>query len=504
MKTVAVHSAWLALVALSILAGCVTVPRESTMPPSAGPMATSAPVSTSPIDTPSPIEHVMGQAYSTNGVEAFVYGEPLGSLTGKLDSKNKGLSREGWRVDLMGVYRLAEDRVLVEARLNADNAKVGILDALADPNYDMKMHQFDPKRGSYTGTVEEFSDVRLTVAGDDTEYLPVRTKSNFCLCTMKGEALGGSGDLPAYVVMAMPKNATQVTLSIPYVGSFDNISVADSIPQRDLVPLTGGAQMRLLSLKRSAPGEVTARLALELTTDGVAVLTVLDGQSPWETTASILRTQGKFKNVFALTPDGVWGGWEADPDCASCTKGPTLMRSQGVDVEVTVPDPGTVELVFGGTAGWLFSARNVPGAASKASNYVYQYFPQQKSTGLQVGEKIDLDTSVLFATDKATLTPAAGKVLDKSVKILQAQDGRRLSIVGHTDSTGTSSHNKDLSMRRAQAVKDALASRLGPGWSFTVKGVGETDPRIKESGLSGADLDRARALNRRVEISVAK
>jgi len=467
-------------------------------------VVTNAGVAT-PSASPSPTVHTVGEVYSTEGVEPFVYGEPLGSLTGKADPKNKyGISREGWRIDLMGVYRLAPDRVLVELRLNGDDAK-STLDALSDPDFDFKSHLTDPDAGTFHGVVDEVSDVSLTVAGDDAKYLPVRMKNNYCLCTMKGIIQKGRGDFPAYVVMAAPAGASQVTLSIPHAGAFKDIAVADSMPQRDVVPLDEQTQMRLVSLERSGPGALTARLALERTDpSGTSWPFDLRGLSPWDSTMSKAPTAMKFKNVFALTPDGVWGGLEADSMCPSCTEGKKLAGLEGIEVEVTVPDPGTDELMFGATTSWLLSARNVPGAASKAPKNVFEYYPRMQAPGIDVGQNINLDTTVLFATDKATLTSAAGKVLDKAVKILQAQDGRSLSVVGHTDSTGTSAHNLDLSKRRAQAVKDALASRLGAGWSFTVKGVGETQPRVKESGLSGAKLDRARALNRRVEISVAK
>ena len=47
---------------------------------------------------------------------------------------------------------------------------------------------------------------------------------------------------------------------------------------------------------------------------------------------------------------------------------------------------------------------------------------------------------------------------------------------------------------------DAGRARLGAGWTFTVEGRGETDLKVRESGLAGEDLERA--LNRRVEVSV--
>jgi outer membrane protein OmpA-like peptidoglycan-associated protein len=45
---------------------------------------------------------------------------------------------------------------------------------------------------------------------------------------------------------------------------------------------------------------------------------------------------------------------------------------------------------------------------------------------------------------------------------------------------------------------------LGSGWSFEVSGKGESEPKVKESGLSGSALEKARQANRRVEVTVVK
>lgn len=116
---------------------------------------------------------------------------------------------------------------------------------------------------------------------------------------------------------------------------------------------------------------------------------------------------------------------------------------------------------------------------------------------------VDLRTEVLFAFDKAVLTPKATTSLDLAAKTLKEQPGRRLAVVGHTDSQGSDGSNLTLSRQRAEAVRQALAQRLGSGWTFTVQGKGESDPAIPEKGLSGADLKAAQAANRRVSVEVA-
>ena len=109
---------------------------------------------------------------------------------------------------------------------------------------------------------------------------------------------------------------------------------------------------------------------------------------------------------------------------------------------------------------------------------------------------------MLFEFDKSTLTPEAEKTLAVAVEALQAQDGRSLSIAGHTDTQGQADSNLQLSRDRAEAVADALREALGGGWSFDVTGHGEEQPLAEETG-SAEEIEAAQARNRRVEVTVA-
>ena len=78
----------------------------------------------------------------------------------------------------------------------------------------------------------------------------------------------------------------------------------------------------------------------------------------------------------------------------------------------------------------------------------------------------------------------------------QLMSNRRLNVVlvGHTDSVAPSDYNKRLSLKRAQAVAEALV-RMGVSESrIRVRGAGEDSPAMQ------GDTDQANALNRRVEI----
>lgn len=109
---------------------------------------------------------------------------------------------------------------------------------------------------------------------------------------------------------------------------------------------------------------------------------------------------------------------------------------------------------------------------------------------------IALNTDVLFAFDKADLTPAARAELRRVADRAGSQAKGTVSIVGHTDDVGSNAYNQALSERRAQAVRTALARLLaGKPLRLQAEGKGETQPAVRGS------TPRARARNRRVEVS---
>jgi hypothetical protein len=110
--------------------------------------------------------------------------------------------------------------------------------------------------------------------------------------------------------------------------------------------------------------------------------------------------------------------------------------------------------------------------------------------------RIALDTDVLFAFNKAELTPAAQAELRRVADRIGAQAKGVVQITGHTDDVGSESYNLDLSRRRAQRVHAALAAPLrGRGLRFQVTGKGETQPAVPGT------TPQARARNRRVEVT---
>ena len=128
---------------------------------------------------------------------------------------------------------------------------------------------------------------------------------------------------------------------------------------------------------------------------------------------------------------------------------------------------------------------------------------QLKETEKAITMKLEGD--VVFDFGKAEIKPEAEETLDKvGTVIAQFPEGKVL-IEGHTDSKGSLRVNRELSKRRAQAVKDWLVKKKSVAESIiTISGFGETEPVAPNTNADGSDNPQGRQLNRRVEITVEK
>jgi OmpA-OmpF porin, OOP family len=100
-----------------------------------------------------------------------------------------------------------------------------------------------------------------------------------------------------------------------------------------------------------------------------------------------------------------------------------------------------------------------------------------------------------FDSNQSTLTARGRAVLDRLIPILQRYEPTSIEIGGHTDGFGAPDYNKELSRRRAEAVRQYLADH-GVAHRMTAVGYGASMPRVP--GISKAALQR----NRRIELHV--
>jgi len=100
-----------------------------------------------------------------------------------------------------------------------------------------------------------------------------------------------------------------------------------------------------------------------------------------------------------------------------------------------------------------------------------------------------------FDTGEATIQEESASTLAEIAELLDQHPNLTLGVVGHTDSTGETDFNMELSTRRAEAVVDYLTSEHGADQGRLIaRGLGPWAPAASNEDEDG------RARNRRVEL----
>ena len=101
---------------------------------------------------------------------------------------------------------------------------------------------------------------------------------------------------------------------------------------------------------------------------------------------------------------------------------------------------------------------------------------------------------VFFDWDRSDLSAQAMQTLQQAAAAYKQRGSARVVATGHADRSGPDDYNMALSLRRANAVKNALVSNGVPATTISVVGRGESQPLVQT-----ADGVRE-PQNRRVEI----
>jgi outer membrane protein OmpA-like peptidoglycan-associated protein len=130
-----------------------------------------------------------------------------------------------------------------------------------------------------------------------------------------------------------------------------------------------------------------------------------------------------------------------------------------------------------------------------------EYKERLRETEIRVSREQDvviltMPGSVIFETDSARISPSFQSTLDEVAATMVRYPNSRITVTGHTDSTGSAQYNQQLSQQRAEAVATYLISRGVNPASITAIGAGENLPVASNETQSG------RAANRRVEIRI--
>ncbi len=107
---------------------------------------------------------------------------------------------------------------------------------------------------------------------------------------------------------------------------------------------------------------------------------------------------------------------------------------------------------------------------------------------------LNMPSNITFGVNSASINGQFFDVLNSVNLVLKEYNKTLVEIMGHTDSTGSDSHNQGLSERRAEAVASYFRSRDIEPMRLAAYGHGERYPVASNASEAG------RSQNRRVEI----
>ena len=112
--------------------------------------------------------------------------------------------------------------------------------------------------------------------------------------------------------------------------------------------------------------------------------------------------------------------------------------------------------------------------------------------------KLDIPSDVSFDTGRSAIKSNFAPILNQFATSLNQNAVTTVTIIGHTDSTGSDAINNPLSIDRADAARDYLVSRGVARTRIATDGRGAREPVADNASQQGRDK------NRRVEIYVAE
>jgi len=168
--------------------------------------------------------------------------------------------------------------------------------------------------------------------------------------------------------------------------------------------------------------------------------------------------------------------------------------------------------VAGGGKGAAIGAMVGGAAGGVAGNVWSKRMQEQKAqmekatagTGVAVSQtadnrlKLDIPSDISFDINRADIKSNFRPVLDTFAKSLLSNTATTVTIIGHTDSSGTDAINNPLSLNRAASTRDYLVGKGVPTSRITIDGRGSREPLVPN------DTAANKAKNRRVEIFVAE
>ncbi len=168
--------------------------------------------------------------------------------------------------------------------------------------------------------------------------------------------------------------------------------------------------------------------------------------------------------------------------------------------------------IAGNTKGAVIGAAVGAAAGGVAGNVWTKRQEEQKrqmeeataGTGVAVTQtadnrlKLDIPSDISFDVGRADVKSNFRSILDTFANSLISNPNSNVTIIGHTDSTGSDAINNPLSLNRAASVRNYLTSRSVALSRITIDGRGSREPLVANDSAAN------KAKNRRVEIFVAE
>lgn len=135
----------------------------------------------------------------------------------------------------------------------------------------------------------------------------------------------------------------------------------------------------------------------------------------------------------------------------------------------------------------------VPASQVATGTYTIQPPPRVVVTE----KKLEIKETIFFDTGKATIQEKSHSLLDEVAGVMKDHpEIKKVSIEGHTDSTGKRAFNNKLSKNRANAVQSYLVGKGVDPARLSTKGFGPSKPIADNKTAEGRDK------NRRVEFMI--
>lgn len=168
--------------------------------------------------------------------------------------------------------------------------------------------------------------------------------------------------------------------------------------------------------------------------------------------------------------------------------GAAMGQAIGRDTEATLLGAG-VGALLGGVAG-----NQIGYYMDSQEQELRNVVSQSEATSIRRDQDVLIATfrsEMFFDYNSSILKPGGYKEISRVAAVLNKYPQTHLDVGGHTDARGSEEYNYKLSVRRAEAVKNALIQHGVSPSRIRATGHGENQP-----------ISSSHAMNRRVEITI--